>query len=71
MKTYNFNQFSTTFQAESDEQALELVKAVSTMLNKNVDNLEGLLTIASHINNESKQFKLAKKLIGTTVKTKK
>lgn len=71
MKTYNFKQFDASFTAENDEQALELIKAFSTMLNKNTDNLEGLLTIASHINNESKQFKLAKKLIGTTVKTKK
>lgn len=71
MKTYNFKQFDAVFEAENDEQAKQLMQSFSTMLNKNKDNLDGLLTIASHINNESSQFKLAKKFITSTVKTKK
>ena len=71
MKTYNFKQFDASFQAESDEQAIQLMNAFSHMLNKNKDNLDGLLTIANHINSESKQFKLIKSLAMKTVKTKK
>ncbi|WP_338814112.1 hypothetical protein V9L05_01570 [Bernardetia sp. Wsw4-3y2] len=71
MQTYNFNQFDASFQAENNEQALQLMNAFSQMLNKNVDNLDGLLTIANHINSESKQFKMIKTLAMKTVKTKK
>ncbi|WP_338792312.1 hypothetical protein [Bernardetia sp. MNP-M8] len=71
MTTYNFNQFNATFQATSDEQALQLINAFHQMLNKNVDNLDGLLTIAHHINSESKQFKMIKALAMKTTKTKK
>lgn len=71
MPTYNFNNFDAAFKAENDQQALELMKAFSQMLNKNADNLDGLLTIANHINSESKQFKLIKSLAMKAVKPKK
>jgi hypothetical protein len=71
MPTYNFKQFDASFQAENDTQALELMNAFSTMLTKNADNLDGLLTIANHINSESKQFKIIKSLAMKAVKTKK
>ena len=71
MRTYNFKQFDASFQAESDEQAIQLIQAFNTMLSKNADNLDGLLTIANHINSESKQFKMIKNLAMKTVKTKK
>lgn len=71
MKTYNFKQFDATFKAESDEQAIQLMNAFSQMLNKNADNLDGLLTVANHINSESKQFKMIKSLAMKTVKPKK
>ena len=71
MPTYNFKQFDAVFEAENDEQAKQLMQSFSTMLNKNKDNLDGLLTIASHINSESKQFKLIKSLAMKATKTKK
>ncbi len=71
MQTYNFNQFDASFQAENNEQALQLMNAFSQMLNKNADNLDGLLTIAHHINSESKQFKMIKTLAMKTAKTTK
>ena len=61
MATYNFNQFDATFHAKDDKEAQQVMSAFHKILKKFEGNNDGLLTVADHIINESKQFKLIKK----------